>query len=161
MMVCRQVAQALESGLPTDLSTDLVRHSEACPDCARELATHRAVDRLLGSVGRPVMAPGFFERQRARIHERVLAEAERVGELAWSAPSGSLVVLAAIVAGYLFVGMEGFFEAFLTVPGLSSHGADPLDALVLVYAGVLALGVYAVVGRSGAGVPEPVAGRAS
>jgi anti-sigma factor RsiW len=112
-------------------------HTAACPRCARELADYRQTVRVLATAKHPVMPESFWAAQR----ERVMAVVRRALDVRpWQAPRYSLVVLIAIVAGYVVAGLDimGGITAEATT---RSDSSSYVFTLIPLYAFMLVLAV--------------------
>lgn len=119
-MTCKQVESYWEHWLAGDVTSELVRHLEACPRCrqqARELARASGWVRLLKQEP-PQPGPAFWARLRHRLEESERAE-EFWSELSWVAARAVL----SLVALVFLLGLGLLFQS--AAPRLTEFDSPP------------------------------------
>jgi hypothetical protein len=110
-MTCNRATRLLPEALDRTLSAAerrvLIRHVDACPDCAAALARERRLFMLLGSIEREPAPAGFAERALATILPEVArrralrwADRPRLGRRYWLLLPAAFLVVMALLAWF-------------------------------------------------------------
>jgi hypothetical protein len=132
----------LDGTLPPPLAEAMA----ADPALAAEVEALRTMDRAMPLLGRPLVDPNLFVRQRNQVLALVqaarLEEQKHLETRSWAAPRGSLVLLLGVVAGYILAGVEGGLLGVRGAEMAVIGGPDPMDCFLAVYACLLGLAAY-------------------
>ena len=131
----------LQDTLPANERQEYEKHLKSCSFCKGEIAAFKRTEDFLASVALPSMSDTFWRKQRMSIAKSIRPEP------VWQAPALSLVVFAALLAGYLYAGLDwlvisaGDFLGLTSADGsaLQSYSFDAYDTVILLYLGLFSL----------------------
>ena len=144
-MSCEKCDKYVDGYLQNTLSEaerdEYENHLKGCDFCQDEVAAFRRTEKFLDSVALPSMSDTFWRKQRMSVAKAIRPEP------VWQAPALSLVAFAAVLAGYLYAGLDwlvisaGDFLGLTSANGqaMPSYSFDAYDTVILLYLGLFSL----------------------